>query len=149
MEPGESLIKAVKNGYRTILSNGNYIDLMLSVEDHYRVDPMPEQELSEEEQERILGGEATMWSELVTPLTIDTRVWPRTAAIAERFWSPRETNDIEDMHRRLGATSKKLEGLGIRHIQVREYFERYTQVEVAVSNVFCDLVEYNNQAAYP
>ena len=124
MEPGESLIKAVQNGYQTILSNGYYIDLMLSVEDHYRVDPMPEQELTEEEQDRILGGEATMWSELVTPLTIDTRVWPRTAAIAERFWSPREINDLEDMHRRLGATSQKLEGLGIRHIQVREYLLR-------------------------
>ncbi len=124
MEPGESLIKAVKNGYQTILSNGYYIDLMLSVEDHYQVDPMPEHELTQEEQSRILGGEATMWSELVTPLTIDTRVWPRTAAIAERFWSARDVNDLDDMHRRLNATSQKLEGLGIRHIQVREYLLR-------------------------
>lgn len=124
MEPGESLIKAVKNGYQTILSNGYYIDLMLSVEDHYLVDPMPDQELTEEEQSRILGGEATMWSELVTPLTIDTRVWPRTAAIAERFWSPQQTKDLDDMHRRLRATSQNLEGLGIRHIQVREYLLR-------------------------
>ncbi len=124
MEPGESLIKAVKNGYQTILSNGYYIDLMLSVDDHYLVDPMPEQELTKEEQNRILGGEATMWSELVTPLTIDTRVWPRTAAIAERFWSPQQMRDLEDMHRRLKAISLKLEGLGIRHIQVREYLLR-------------------------
>ena len=121
MEPGESLIKAVKNGYQTILSNGYYIDLMLSVEDHYLVDPMPDQELTEEEQNRILGGEATMWSELVTPLTIDTRVWPRTAAIAERFWSPQEMRDLDDMHRRLKAICLKLDGLGIRHIQVQEY----------------------------
>jgi hexosaminidase len=124
MEPGESLIKAVKNGYQTILSNGYYIDLMLSVEDHYLVDPMPEHELTQEEQSRILGGEATMWSELVTPLTIDSRVWPRTAAIAERFWSARDVKDMDDMHRRLKATSQKLEGLGIRHIQVREYLLR-------------------------
>ncbi len=124
MEPGESLIKAVKNGYQTILSNGYYIDLMLSVEDHYRVDPMPEQELTDEEKGRILGGEATMWSELVTPLTIDTRIWPRTAAIAERFWSSQETNDLESMHRRLSSISQNLEGLGIRHIQVREYLLR-------------------------
>jgi hexosaminidase len=124
MQPGESLIKAVKNGYQTILSNGYYIDLMLSVEDHYLVDPMPAQELTEEEQNRILGGEATMWSELVTPLTIDTRVWPRTAAIAERFWSPQDIRDLDDMHRRLNAISLKLEGLGIRHNQVREYLLR-------------------------
>jgi len=31
MQPGESLVKAVKNGYQTILSNGYYIDLLLSV----------------------------------------------------------------------------------------------------------------------
>jgi hexosaminidase len=124
MEPGESLIKAVKNGYQTILSNGYYIDLMLSVDDHYQVAPMPEQELTKEEQARILGGEATMWSELVTPLTIDTRVWPRTAAIAERFWSARDVKNLDDMHRRLNATSQKLEGLGIRHIQVRNYLLR-------------------------
>ena len=85
---------------------------------------MPEHELTQEEQSRILGGEATMWSELVTPLTIDTRVWPRTAAIAERFWSARDIKDLDDMHRRLLATSQKLEGLGIRHIQVREYLLR-------------------------
>lgn len=124
MEPGESLIKAVKSGYQTILSNGYYIDLMLSVDDHYQVDPMPEQELTKEEQNRILGGEATMWSELVTPLTIDTRIWPRTAAIAERFWSSKDITDLDDMHRRLDNMSQKLEGLGIRHIQVRDYLLR-------------------------
>ena len=124
MEPGESLIKAVRNGYQTILSNGYYIDLMLSVEDHYLVDPMPEVELSEEERDRILGGEATMWSELVTPLTVDTRIWPRTAAIAERFWSASDIRDLDEMHRRLQATSHKLEGIGIRHIQARNYLLR-------------------------
>ena len=97
---------------------------MLSVEDHYLVDPMPEQELTQVEKDRILGGEATMWSELVTPLTLDTRVWPRTAAIAERFWSPQNMRDLDDMHRRLNATSKKLEGLGIRHLQARAYLLR-------------------------
>jgi hexosaminidase len=65
-----------------------------------------------------------MWSELVTPLTVDTRIWPRTAAIAERFWSAREIRDLDDMHRRLKVASQNLEGLGIRHIQVREYLLR-------------------------
>uniref|UniRef100_UPI0040489A4A family 20 glycosylhydrolase n=1 Tax=Mariniflexile sp. TaxID=1979402 RepID=UPI0040489A4A len=57
----------------------------------------------------ILGGEATMWSELVTPLTIDSRIWPRTAAIAERLWSKQEVNDVENMKRRLKDVSNKLE----------------------------------------
>lgn len=124
MEPGESLIKAVKNGYQTILSNGYYIDLMLSVEDHYLVDPMPQVALSEEEANRILGGEATMWSELVTPLTVDSRIWPRTAAIAERFWSPRSVTDVDDMFRRLEVISNSMELMGLRHLQSREYLLR-------------------------
>ncbi len=124
LKPGESLLKAVRNGYKTILSNGYYIDLMLSVDDHYLVDPMPKEELSEEERSRILGGEATMWSELVTPLTVDTRIWPRTAAIAERFWSAAGVTDLDDMHRRLETVSQQLERIGLRHLQVREYLLR-------------------------
>ena len=85
---GQSLVNAVRNGYKTVLSNGYYIDLMLGVENHYLNDPMPKNiTLTAEEKARILGGEAPMWSELVTPTTIDSRIWPRTAAIAERLWS--------------------------------------------------------------
>ncbi|WKK66981.1 beta-N-acetylhexosaminidase [Lutimonas zeaxanthinifaciens] len=124
MEPGESLVKAVKNGYQTILSNGYYIDLMLSVEEHYVVDPMPAVELTKEESDRILGGEATMWAELVTPLTVDSRIWPRTAAIAERFWSPQEVRDLESMHNRLEVVNRYLELIGIRNQQVQEYLLR-------------------------
>ena len=56
-----------------------------------------------------------MWAEWVTPETIDSRIWPRTAAIAERLWSPREVNDLEDMYRRLSSLSVRLEELGLMH----------------------------------
>ena len=124
VEPGQSLVDAAKNGYKTILSNGYYIDLLLSVEDHYLVDPMPGVPLSEEERKRILGGEATMWSELVTPLTIDSRIWPRTAAIAERFWSNKEVRDVESMHKRLSTMSQLLELAGVQHMSAKEYIFR-------------------------
>jgi len=124
MEPGQSLVEAVKNGYQTILSNGYYIDLLLSVEEHYLVDPMPSAPLSDEESNRILGGEATMWSELVTPETIDSRIWPRTAAIAERFWSAQNVDDIDDMFKRLNTISEMLELIGTRHLQVKDYLFR-------------------------
>jgi hexosaminidase len=46
----------LQNGYNTVLSNGYYIDLMLSVDSHYLNDPLPKIVLSPEEKARILGG---------------------------------------------------------------------------------------------
>lgn len=110
-------IEAAKKGYQTVLSAGYYIDRMLSVKEHYKVDPIGDAVLTKKQRKRILGAEATMWSELVTPQTIDARIWPRTAAIAERFWSKKEVNDITNMQKRLKVVSFQLEELGITHIK--------------------------------
>ncbi|HWP41635.1 MAG TPA: family 20 glycosylhydrolase, partial [Blastocatellia bacterium] len=83
---------------------------------HYKVDPVAaDSNLTEKELAHILGGEATMWGEWVSPETIDSRIWPRTAAIAERLWSPREVTDVDDMYRRLDSISIQLEELGLAH----------------------------------
>ena len=122
---GQSLINAAKNGYKTVLSNGYYIDLMLGVENHYFNDPIPKNTiLTVEEKARILGGEATMWSELVTSATIDSRIWPRTAAIAERFWSSENIIDINSLRKRLKNISFRLEELGITHIRNKKVLLR-------------------------
>ncbi|HEV8135083.1 MAG TPA: family 20 glycosylhydrolase [Pyrinomonadaceae bacterium] len=111
-----ALADAAKKGYDGILSNGYYIDLSYPTSQHYVVDPIPaDTTLTAEEQKHILGGEATMWGEYVSPETIDSRIWPRTAAIAERLWSPRTTTDIDDMYRRLSIISVQLEELGLTH----------------------------------
>ena len=124
-EAGGALFKASKSGYNTVLSNGFYIDLMLGIESHYLNDPIPKNSnLSPEEQSRVLGGEAAMWSELVTPLNIDSRIWPRTAAIAERLWSSQEVTDMTSLRKRLKTISFRLEELGISHIRNKEVILR-------------------------
>ena len=112
-----TLIPALKNGYHAILSNDYYIDRMLSVDHYYNCDPIADANLTREEENRVLGGEVTMWSELVTPLTIDSRIWPRTAAIAERFWSPKHITDIDNMRKRLKSVNHELERIGLTHIR--------------------------------
>ena len=113
----DSLAAGARNGYRSILSAGYYLNLMSTAAAHYAVDPLPEgTDLNPEQQARILGGEACMWMEQTSPKDIDSRVWPRTAAIAERFWSPRNVNDVNDMYRRLEVESLRLESFGLSHI---------------------------------
>ena len=117
----KALAEAAKQGYEGILSNGYYLDLLFPVADHYLNDPIPaDSTLTADERRRILGGEACMWSEFVTPETIDSRIWPRMAAIAERLWSPAEVRDLPDMYRRLEVESVRLGALGMRHLSSYE-----------------------------
>jgi hexosaminidase len=140
----EALIQAAQKGYMGILSNGYYIDLIQPAEYHYLNDPIPpESKLSDAEKNRILGGETTMWAENVTQENVDSRIWPRTAAIAERFWSPAEIKDVDDMYRRLEIINFQLEDLGITNIKNQDMmFRRLTNNnDVSALRVFIDVIE--------
>ena len=110
----ESLAQAARGGNRGILSTGYYIDLNQPASQHYAVDPMEgaTAKLTPEQQKLILGGEATMWSEFVTPENVGSRIWPRTAAIAERLWSPQDVKNVDSMYARLAIVSEKLNYFG-------------------------------------
>jgi hexosaminidase len=115
---GDPFYASIKQGYTALLSTGYYIDLIQPTDYHYLVDLAPDSILlSDEERKRILGGEATMWTEHTTAETVDSRIWPRTAAIAERLWSPKEIRDVNDMYRRLDIISLRLEELGSTHLK--------------------------------
>jgi hexosaminidase len=113
----DSLAAAAKQGYRGLLSYGYYLDLIWPASRHYAVDPMSgaAASLTAEESQRILGGEACMWSEYVSPENIDSRIWPRAAAIAERLWSPQNVTDVNSMYQRLDEVSRRLDWLGLTH----------------------------------
>jgi hexosaminidase len=125
----ESLLDAAKRGYRGLLSNGYYIDLNQPASQHYLVDPLEgiADKLTPEQTASILGGEATIWSEFVNGEIIDSRIWPRTAAIAERFWSPREVRDVPSMYERMAVIAQKLPAYGIEYQATSEQMlERMT-----------------------
>jgi hexosaminidase len=113
----DSLAAAAKGGYRGILSNGYYLDLGWSTARHYAVDPLggAAANLTPDQQKLILGGESCMWSEYVNAENIDSRIWPRNAAIAERFWSPKDTTDVASMYARMESESERLEWIGLTH----------------------------------
>jgi hexosaminidase len=140
--------EATQQGFACIRSNGYYINLSVPIADHYLTDPMPNDiPLAAAQQKLVLGGEATMWSEWVTPEIIDSRIWPRTAAIAERFWSPREVRDVADMYRRLQTVSRRLEEAGLRHESyVNPALRRFagdtaTPADLAALRMVTDLLE--------
>ncbi len=121
----EAMLEAASFGYKTILSKGYYIDLLESIKTHYQTEPIPNDHgLDEKQLKNILGGEATMWGELVTPVSIDSRIWPRTAAIAERLWSDKSVTDMDNMLKRLESFSFQLEELDIQHIRNRDVILR-------------------------
>jgi len=143
-----SLAQAAKQGFRGILSNGYYLDLGWSAARHYAVDPMSGDaaNLSAEEKQRILGGESCMWAEYVNPENVDSRIWPRNAAIAERLWSPQEVRDPASMYARLDSISARLEWLGLTHRTVsRHMLQRLagpaSPVEFAALRTLADVIE--------
>ncbi len=116
----DAFFESVRKGHPAILSHGYYIDLIQHADTHYLNDPIPDTvKLTPAETALVLGGEATMWSELITPETVDSRIWPRLAPIAERLWSDAEIRDVPDMYRRMDLVSLQLDALGMRHIAYR------------------------------
>ena len=141
----DSLAAAAKQGYRGILSFGYYVDLMWPASRHYAVDPISgaAANLTPDEKQLILGGEACMWSEYVSPENIDSRIWPRTAAIAERLWSPQDVTDVNSMYQRLQEVSRWLDWLGLTHNSSYEPMLRRIagSDDISALRTFTDVVE--------
>ncbi len=125
-----SLSEGARQGYQGILSAPYYLDGQKNSAQMFLADPIPaDTTLTADLQKLILGGEVCMWAEQLNTETMDSRVWPRTMAVAERFWSPRGDRDVSDMYRRLRINSLKLEDVGLRHISGPETVRRNLLLE--------------------
>src|SRR3984957_11808297 len=125
-----SLSEGARQGYQGILSAPYYLDRQKSSPQMHLADPIPaDTSLTADQQKLILGGEVCMWAEQLNAETMDSRVWPRTMAVAERFWSAQNDRDVSDMYRRLRINSLKLEDVGLRHISGPETVRRNLLLE--------------------
>jgi hexosaminidase len=102
----DALANIGKQGFHGILSYGYYLNYLLPASTHYAVDPG--------DGPGVLGGEACMWAEYVDGVTLDSRIWPRMAVVAERFWSQKSVTDVSSMYQRLEPVSRWLEWTGIQ-----------------------------------
>src|SRR6185436_18754021 len=64
---------------------------------------------------KMIGWDEVLQPELPKDIVIHSCIWPRTAAIAERLWSPRTVTDVNDMYRRMSVISLQLEEFGLTH----------------------------------
>nr|WP_294915612.1 family 20 glycosylhydrolase [uncultured Neokomagataea sp.] len=169
--------RAIRSGHDVLVSSGYYLDLLRPAAEHYVVDPYdvttdgltPEQiaeakpkpsafveafrqdpnevPLNEDEQEHVLGAETALWTELVSDQMLDARLWPRSAAVAERFWSSAQVRNVADMERRLVGVQAELEATGLKaqtHMAVLRQALTRGWSEAVLENVLNGLIPAPN-----
>ncbi len=120
----KALLKAIQNDGRQVVMS-TYLDTYL---DHgynlmplcraYRYDPlMP----GLEETASVLGLEFPLWTEWVpNRARLDYQAYPRTLALAETGWTPREKKDLEAFQDRLAHFLTRLDRLGVGYAPLTE-----------------------------
>lgn len=89
-----------------------------------------------DQQDQILGAEASIWTEMVDEHNLDTRLWPRLSAFAERVWSPKmdeskKAEALGNMTKRMRCHREQLVSMGFNADPI--------QPEFCMTNDACDL----------
>jgi hexosaminidase len=91
-----------------------------TLETCYAYEPIPP-ELTEDEAPRVLGTGAKLWTEYVPNVPhAEYMLFPRTCAIAEVAWSPRETRDFQGFRTRMERHAERLAALGVNFRKLGE-----------------------------
>ncbi|XP_060057039.1 beta-hexosaminidase subunit beta-like isoform X2 [Erinaceus europaeus] len=99
----EEQARVTAAGHPVLLSAPWYLDYITYGEDwrtYYKVDPLRFSG-SQEQKQRVLGGEACLWGEYVDSTNLTPRLWPRASAVGERLWSDEKVKSINDAYNRL------------------------------------------------
>jgi hexosaminidase len=93
--------------------------------------------LTHAQQQLLWGGEAALWTELVAPELLDTKLWPRLFVVAERFWSPAAaaantpTDAAASLPQRLTQLDHYATQIGLQHrAQARASLQQWAKREL-------------------
>ncbi|XP_059486951.1 uncharacterized protein LOC132203301 [Neocloeon triangulifer] len=112
----ETVVHVTSAGHVALLSSCWYLDHLKTGgnwKELYNCEPHDFPGTTEQKN-LVLGGEACMWSEYVDYNTVETRVYPRASAMAERLWSDVTQTDNAEAARRLEEFRCRLVRRGIR-----------------------------------
>jgi hexosaminidase len=133
----QQMNRAIAEGYRVIRSNGYYLDLTNTAGEYYS----RRNTVTQTGKGKLIGQEAAMWSELVDSITVDSRIWPNTAAVAEIGWNATLPVDTLAFYRRLQTFSESLDRVGLQH-------ENYVHALADSMHLGRDVDEYLLLASY-
>lgn len=109
----EEAAKALANGNRVVIAGPFYFDTPLqskTLKDVYQTDLLSLPQYREN-RSLLLGGEAPLWTERVTAVNAESKLYPRIQAFAEVTWTGRREN-FEDFRRRLATHYRRMDDLG-------------------------------------
>ncbi|HLK14069.1 MAG TPA: family 20 glycosylhydrolase, partial [Fimbriimonadaceae bacterium] len=114
----EGGIEAAKQGKNAVMcpTSHCYFDYSYAgtpVSKVYSYNPIPDA-MSLEQAKLVLGGQGNLWTEWIpTRGRLDQMTWPRAAALAEVFWTPKGVQSWQDFQSRLPQEYKWLEKMGV------------------------------------